>query len=455
MKILFCIYKLDFADHISLAYLSAIAKRRGCSTHLCILTEGSLSEKVKELKPDVVAYSTNIEGFDVMLAEHKKALKIQKFHSIMGGPHVTIFPELVDQMEVDCICIGEGEGAFDDYLECIENNTSFDNIHNLATAGQRNPLRPLIADLDDIPFPDRDLVLANSRLKNTPKKTFYATRGCPYNCTYCCNSYYRKIYQGLGKYVRRFSVERVIQEIEHVKSMYRTDFIKFGDDLFAPKVDSWLEEFVKQYKKRVNIPFNCFLRFDTVTPDLLKLLKEANCFSAHLSVDSTSEKVREEVLGRRMKNVDIVKQLRMFHDHGINTWVNYMLAAPESTLEDDLATIDMSRNGKATYSHYSTTVPLKGTKLYDYCLGKNLIDVNTHKNDMSACMGQSELLCFTKKEAKIRYNVRLIGDIAAKTPRPFNAILKAMIKYSPPNAMFEYIFKSNYKYNIENRIFKL
>lgn len=56
------------------------------------------------------------------------------------------------------------------------------------------------------------------------------------------------------------------------------DFVKFGDDLFAAKTDDWMEEFVEKYSKRIGIPFNCFLRFDTVEDELLKLLKKAGCF---------------------------------------------------------------------------------------------------------------------------------------------------------------------------------
>lgn len=455
MNILFVIYQLDFADHISLSYLSAIAKARGHSTFLCVASENNLVESIKGINPDIVAYSTNILGFNELLSAHKEAKRSRSFTSIMGGPHVTIFPDIFPMTNVDAFCIGEGELAFQDFLICLEQNVSFDNVPNLITKNSSNPVRPLISNIDDLPFPDRDLILKNSFLKNTPKKTFYTTRGCPYNCHYCCNNYYRKLYQGKGKYVRRFSVERVIREIEHVKSRYRTDFIKFGDDLFAQKADSWLEEFSNVYPKRVGIPFNCYLRFDTINEKLLSLLKKAGCYSVHLSVDSTSEKVREEILNRKMKKVDIVQQIKMIHTFGINTWVNYMLSAPESTLNDDLLSISMNKKSKVTYANYSTTVPMKGTALYDYCVEHNMIDPEIHQSDMTGCSQPSTLKCFSEKERNIRYNVYLLGAIIAKFPFPFDKLAIWIIKIIPPNRWFaklRYIF---YQYSIENRIFKL
>jgi len=455
VKVLFCIYQLDFADHIALAYLSAIAKNMGHSTHLCILSDSKLQDAVSKIKPDVVAYSANTYGFDEMVVAHKLAQKNHNFVSIMGGPQPTFSPETFEFAGVDAYCIGEGEGAFSDFLRCIEHGDSFDDVPNLITRQKKNPVRPLIRNLDDIPFPDRDLVIYNSYLKDVSKKTFYATRGCPFKCKYCCNNYYHELYRGKGPIVRRFSVDRIIHEIEYVKARYKTNFIKFGDDIFALKADEWLEEFAETYSERIGIPFNCYLRFDMVSEKLLSLLKKAGCYSVHLSVDSTSEVVREKILGRHMKPVDIADRLRMIRSFGINTWVNFMLAAPESTLQDDLDSITLGKKGKVTYSAYSTTVPMKGTELYDYCLEHGLIDPKTHKSDMTGCYQTSTLSCFSKREKDIRLNIYLLGAIIAKLPFPFDKLAIQLIKIIPPNDLFRKMRQIYYKYSIENRIFKL
>lgn len=455
LKVLFVIKQLDYADHIAIPYLSAIAKQLGWSTDLCVIDNVDLSNKIGLYQPDVVAYSANILSFDAMVSSNETAQKKHKYISIMGGPHPTFSSETFSRSGVDAYCVGEGELAFREFLIRIENNRTFDDVPNLVTATGRNDVCNLIDDLDNLPFPDRDITLSATYLKNTPKKTFFTTRGCPFSCNYCCNNHYKRLYQGKGRLVRRFSAERVLKEIEYVRSHYRMDFIKFGDDLFAMKVDDWLLEFVEGYSQRIDLPFNCYLRFDRVDPELLGLLKKAGCYSVHLSVDSTSEFVREKVFGRKMRKVDIAKELRLINSFGINTWVNYMLAAPDSTLDDDLATIALNKRSKVTYAAYSTTVPMKGTILYDYCVERKLIDPETHIGDMSGCTKISTLNSISDSEKKIRFNIFLLGAVITKLPFPLDRFALQMIKIIPPNRLFSKIRQLYYQYFIENKIFNL
>ena len=455
MNILFVIHELGYADHIAIAHLSAMAKQLNHSTFFCTLDSDSLTDKVQEIRPDIVAYSVNIMGFRDIVAAHEEAKKIHDFVSIMGGPQATFSPETFYESGMDAYCVGEGEYPFRDFLIKVEKGASFDDVENLITRNKVNPVRPLIRNLDELPRADRDLVLRNSFLQNTAKKTFYATRGCPFNCAYCCNNYYHKLYRGKGPIVRLFSVDRIIEEIEEVASKYRMDFVKFGDDCFALRADDWLEEFAEKYSTRIGVPFNCFLRLDAVDDDMLKLLKKAGCFSVHLSVDSTSRHVRERILRRRMRSENIVESLTKIRDYGINTWVNYMLAAPESTLQDDLDTIEMSRKGGVTYPSYSTTVPMKGTDLYNYCVDQELIDPHTYVGDMSGCSERSSLPCFPDKEKDVRYNIYLLGAIIAKLPYPLYKVSLHLIKAVPPNRLFKIMRRVFYEYYIANKIFKL
>lgn len=405
--------------------------------------------------PQVVAYSANVIGFNTIRSAHEAASRRHDFTSILGGPQATFSPETFDQSGMDAYCVGEGEDAFGEFLERIYNGRSYDDIPNLITKNGINPVRPLIRNLNVLPLPDRDITLSHSYLKDTPKKTFYATRGCPYKCTYCCNNHYHELYRGKGQFVRRFSVERVIAEIEYVKSKYRTDFVKFGDDCFALKADSWVEEFADKYSKRIAVPFNCYLRLDTVDDDLLRLLKKAGCYSVHLSVDSTSKHVREKILKRNMRDIDIEGTLKNIHFYGINTWVNFMLAAPESTLGDELASIRMCKKGNVTYPSYSTTVPMQGTELYEYSVTHNLLNIESHHSDLTGCSERSTLTCFSEKDKDIRFNIFLLGALICKLPFPLDLLAIQVIKVIPPNALFKKLRQKVFTYYIENKIFRL
>ncbi len=156
-----------------------------------------------------------------------------------------------------------------------------------------------------------------------------------------------------------------------------------------------------------------------------------------------------------MRSENIVERLRKIREYGINTWVNYMLAVPESTLQDDLDTIKLSKEGKVTYASYSTTVPMEKTELYNYCISAGLIDSSTYQGDMTGCSEKSTLSCFTEKEKDIRYNIYLLGALIVKLPYPLDKIALFVIKVIPPNKFFKKINGYLYNYYIKNKIFKL
>ncbi len=449
MNILFTIPELGFADHISIAHLSAMAKQLHHKTYFCLLDK--LPMTVEEVKPGVVAYSANIMGFKSVVEANARVRRKREFISIMGGAHPTFSPETFPQSGMDAYCVGEGDYAFRDFLLNIN---SFYNVDNLITRISKNRVRPLIRNLDELPTADRDLVLSNSFLKNSAKKTFYATRGCPFSCAYCCNNYYHQLYKGQPP-VRRFSVNRLIWEIRHVRSHYRMDFVKFGDDCFTIKADDWLEEFANEYSQKIGLPFNCYLRVDTIDDKMLELLRKAGCFSVNLSVDSTSPYIREHILKRKMRNDNVVEKLRRVKEYGINTFVNYMLAAPESTLQDDLDTIEQGRQAGITWMNYTTTVPMEKTELYNYCVEHKLLNPLSYVGDMGGCMEKSVLSCFTEREKNIRFNIFLMGDLIAKLPRRMGKLALFLIKIIPPNVVFRKLNAYLYRYNMEHKIFVL
>ena len=451
MNILFVVHDLSFADHIAIAHLSSVAKELNHLTFFCSLDRDDFLSTVKEVRPDVIAYSVNILGYRRTIEAHKEATKIHEFVSIMGGPQPTYSPETFPESGMDAYCVGEGEYAFRDFLLNIDN---FDNVENLITRKGVNPVRPLISNLDELPIPDRDLIIGNSFLRYASRKTFYATRGCPFSCAYCCNSYYHTLYRGKGQVVRRFSVKRLIREIEDVRDKYRMDFIRFGDDCFTIKADDWLEEFAVEYSERIGIPFTGFLRVDTIDDNMLGLLKKAGCFSVILSVDSVSRYIREVILNRQMRSENIEERLRKIKEYGINTLVNYMLAVPGSTLQDDLATIKQSREGKVTYPSYTIAVPMVKTEFYNYCVRRGIID-SAYQGDLSGTVERPTLPCFTEKEKDVRYNIFLLGPLIAKLPHPLDKIALFLIKVIPPNKFFEKLNVRIYLYYIENKIFKI
>jgi len=405
MKILFVVNDVGFIDPISVALLSGVARDLGHERYLCILRQQDLTEQVERIKPNVIAYSLNSCDATEVFNAHSK-IKGSAF-SIMGGSHPTLYPETLKDSGADAYCVGEGEQAFSDVLRAIEQGKPIDDIPNIHTLNKQNEPRNLM-NLDDVPFPDRDLVLGNTHMGKFPRKTFLTSRGCPHRCTYCFNSALREIYKGKGKWVRRFSVDRVIKEIQDVKSKYSLSFVKFDDDNFAIKPDKWLEEFVVRYKKEIGLPFNCLIRLESATDDMLSLLKEAGCYSITTSVDSANQRIRETILHRdsRMNNSDIVDAMQRVKSHGINLFVNYITAIPTAIESDELNTVRLSKAGSVVYSNYTALVPFKGTEIWCYCKEHNLYN---NEDIPKSLIQPSAIKGFTVRQNRIQRNVLLLG----------------------------------------------
>ena len=116
--------------------------------------------------------------------------------SVFGGPHPTFFPEMIEKEGVDAVCIGEGEYAMLELMNRLEQGKPADDIQNfwIKSNGttKKNMVRPLIEDLDELPFLDRELMYEGDKdLKLSRNKGFFAGRGCPYRCTYCFNHTHR------------------------------------------------------------------------------------------------------------------------------------------------------------------------------------------------------------------------------------------------------------------------
>ena len=139
--------------------------------------------------------------------------------SVIGGTHPTLVPEEVSACPAfDAVCVGEGEYPLRDLVERLDQGRDYADVQNLwVRRGDeviRNPMRPLIADLDELPYVDRDLFDYEQMLaENDGWVDIMSGRGCPYNCSYCCNPGLKKRYHGLGRYVRFRSVEHIMGEL--------------------------------------------------------------------------------------------------------------------------------------------------------------------------------------------------------------------------------------------------
>ena len=444
MKILFVINSNeDFYGPIGTMLLSAMAKKEGHETDLLVLSNENIFDKIESFMPKVIACSSHT-------GEHRIYSRINKevksrypdLFTIIGGPHATFFPEDLDGAGFDAICIGEGEYAFVEFLNTVERGDDFSDIENIMIPGAPKPLlRPLVQDLDQLPYPDWELFYKhkNTGVTQPPVMNFMTNRGCAYKCPYCFNEYFYQNYSG-QKYSRRHSVDYIIDEIRTAKEMIDFKFIRFVDDIFTYKADDWLREFSGRYSKEIGIPFYVHSRLDLMNNEVAKLLKGCGCSSVHMSIESTNPSIRNKLLKRDITDEEIYNGARACNDHGLTMVVNTMLGLPTSTLKDDKSAVDFSVKAKIFVVEFPIFQPYPGTALGDMCIDKGYLDLDKSDFEMYGLSHKSLLNCFDDKQKEIQFNISLLGPRAVRQPLLRNLIMNHLI-YWKTNSIFHLIYK--------------
>jgi anaerobic magnesium-protoporphyrin IX monomethyl ester cyclase len=456
VHLLFIIKEIDNEPH-GIMHISALLKQEGHRTSLAVATVDDPIEVALRLKPDVVGYTvyTGTQNYYLDLNCDIKA-QLPGVFSIFGGPHPTFFPEMIEHGGVDGICIGEGEYATLDLLNALQTGSEISDIpnwlFNLNGEIVRNPVRPLLTSeqLDELPFPDRDLLYnvhpASRRNKIRP---FITGRGCPYSCTYCFNKAYRELYQGLGKAIRRRSVGDVIREIKAVRKRYPLEFITFMDDTFVLN-RQWLQEFAIRYKAGVGLPFWCQVRADLVTDEMMALFKDAGCVSVSFGLEAGNDRLRNAILKRDMSREQILEASRIFRRHGIAFMTNNMLGLPTGSLGTDFETLELNVQCRPSYANVFLFQPYPKTELGEWAFREGWMAGSF--DDLSGSVSDDTILRFgSELEKRQIENLQKLFALAVEFPF-LVPLVKLLIKL-PRNKLFWLVYKIWKGYAIKRRMF--
>ncbi|KKM15081.1 hypothetical protein LCGC14_1699660 [marine sediment metagenome] len=365
-----------------IATLSAILKQAGHQINLVYLygkyDPQILTQQIASFRPDLLAFSSMSAQFRYVKRllqdldqKHRRGLL-----TICGGVHPTSVPECLEETDgLDAICIGEGEHALLEFVEALEQGRDHSTVKGFWVKDNgkihKNPSRDFITDLDSIPFGDLEIFdyqkIINS---NYGRARFFVTRGCPYNCYYCCNHVFRGSQS--GKYVRFRSIENVIREMETVLSKYSVKVIFVEDDTFTMKED-FVYEFCDQYKKRIKLPLMMHTRAETVTLDMFKKLKDAGCYRVAIGVESGNSFIRNKVLNRKMSNEQIIKAFKIAKEVGMVTKSFNIVGFPFETETHFKNTIKLNQEINPDLLVINTFDPYPGTKLYEVCKEKRFL----------------------------------------------------------------------------------
>lgn len=372
-------------DPLGILYLSSALKRAGHETDICDAYSYKEIKKVfNEFDPDIIGFSITTSTYSEYVSICKELKKLKpKLYSIFGGPHCTFHPEFFKDIPyIDAICLGEGEEAMVDFVNRMESGLKKEetlNFHvKINGTVKTNGVRALIADIDNIFFPDRDLLNRYRYVSNFPVKTFITSRGCPYNCSYCFNYAYAELYSGKGKRVRLRSVENLLEEIKDERSKRRIDFVNFEDDIFGMNLQ-WLEEFSEKYPAQIGIPFCCNVRVDYITKKTVKLLKKSKCHTCVMGIESGIDTVRKELLNRDMSNERIINACNLIRSEDIVLETENILGLPGVSFSQEKETLLLNIKCKPNYPASYIFQPQPKTILGGKAIESRLFDSNYAK----------------------------------------------------------------------------
>lgn len=302
---------------------------------------------VKDFRPDLVAFSVVSADYVWACATARMIKEWADVPIVFGNIHPTAIPDTVIRNDfVDFLVVGEGEYALLDLVNNLQDRKRDYSIPNVwfKRDGEiiSNPLRPLIQDLDALPFPDRDLFRREARHFEIGIMAL-GRRGCKNACTYCSNSLRRRVYFGERSqekqpYLRRRSVDNLIAELKEAKDKYHFRLIRFNDDDLAEN-EPWLKEFSGKYRREIGVPYKCFLNLESINETTLRHLKESSCGEIQIGVQSINPEIRRSVLGRYYTNEQVAQAVDLLRESGIPFLLDHLLGIPGQTEKDLVDTV--------------------------------------------------------------------------------------------------------------------
>lgn len=421
MKITFVLPDLNYVSEYmpdydgvfahGIGYLSSSLKHAGQEVSLIHITkelgrEEYIESLVRE-KPDLVAFSLFSHQFRLVQKLAHFTKEAGTFYTIAGGVHPTIAPEeTLNDENIDMVCIGEGEEALVELcgkMDHGKDHRKVDSIWAKENGGIiRNTIRPLNDNLESRPFPDRSIFdfkkLSDTRLGML---TVLAGRGCPYDCTYCCNHQYKRIYSNAGKYVRFRDPDAIIREIKSVKEEYPyLEYVNFLDDTFCLN-KNWLREFLPKFKEEINMPFHGNSHVNVLSEEIVKLLKDTGCEYLAMGIESGNEHIRKKVLNRYMSNKELIEAFSLGRKYGINFTSYIMVGIPFEKIENTLESVKLTAKVMCHKAHVSIFQPYPHTRLYEICRENGFLD-NRYER-VSTFFGNSVLKLPTISKEQIQF----------------------------------------------------
>lgn len=360
-----------------LCFIAAVVRREGFKVK--ILDMGITEMDNNSFREYILTNRPRIIGFTAVTIAVSDAARLAKIcketlpdvRIVIGGPHLSSTPEetMLRYTQFDIGVIGEGEETMLELLKLSDTmNIDYSPIDGLIWRNSNEVCyskpRELIKDLSWLPLPAIDLLpdLKTSFIPSyfsayrTPAITIMTTRGCPAQCTFCTNVIH-------GKRIRQFPLDYIFELIYLLTKKHGIKELQIADDSFTigkKYVTAFCERLISE---KIDVTWSCLTRVNTVTSELLSLMKRAGCWQISYGIESGDN----EMLKKIKKGItveQIRKAVTLAKQAGLNVKGFFIIGFPEETRESLKKTLDLALTLPVDDMSLTIFTPYPGTASY-------------------------------------------------------------------------------------------
>jgi anaerobic magnesium-protoporphyrin IX monomethyl ester cyclase len=370
--------------NFGISYVAGLLKQNGHEPYLAVLGSTWQKESFKIIDNNIKEIEPRIICFHIISTQYPFIYNVARYIKeqypniilIAGGPHVSINAEEVIEGPFKAICIGEGEYPILELVQQVEEGKQLSKIANLWIRNgdqiEKNPTRPFLEKLDELPFPYRDMWYRWIKETKGARFSILLGRGCYFNCTYCCNHILRTT--ATGSYVRFRSPDNIIAEINSLyerfpeKNEYflEVECFNINKDWVFELCDK-LMEYNNSLPKPLIFGTNIRITQNADFKDIFNSCVKGNIKYLTVGLESGSERIRKEVLNRYYSNRDIIKMAEQARQYNLRFGFQNMIGLPSESEEDFMETVLINRICQPDWYCLNILFPYPGTKIAKYC----------------------------------------------------------------------------------------
>jgi len=339
-----------------------------------------IRDYILKKKPDIVGMSSATPNVSIANKIAKIIKKEFNIPIILGGIHASCIPEMTLERypEFDIIVIAEGEKSFLEICKQYrENKVDLSKIKGIAYRKDgkilKNPPGDFITDVNELPFPARQLVNMKDYKPNVHvnlgkrSATILTSRGCPYYCIYCAS------YMAMGRKYRPHSAKYVLAEMKYLVDNYSINHFVIQDDTFTVNKKRVMDICQGIIDNKWDVIWYCFARVDTLDEEVLRKMKESGCYCIGYGIESGDQQILNNL--KKGTTVEKCREIvKLTKKLGIRTLSFFIFGNPGETKETMEKTVQFALELDTHMAFFNHFIPYPGTEVFNNMIKDGQMD---------------------------------------------------------------------------------